>query len=72
MPIEIKELVIKTILERSTQNNNFSSQEIQLEIKRQLELYKSQIIDNCIEIISEASKKQAKDKFIIYYGVSTI
>ena len=58
MPIEIKELVIKTILERSTQNNNFSSQEIQLEIKRQLELYKSQIIDNCIEIISEASKKQ--------------
>ena len=58
MPIEIKELVIKTILDRSTQNNNFSSQEIQLEIKRQLELYKSQIIDNCIEIISEASKKQ--------------
>jgi hypothetical protein len=60
MPIEIKELVIKTILERSTQNNNFSSQEIQLEIKRQLELYKSQIIDNCIEIISEASKKQGE------------
>ena len=59
MPIEIKELVIKTILE-STQNNNFSSQEIQLEIKRQLELYKSQIIDNCIEIISEASKKQGE------------
>jgi hypothetical protein len=58
MPIEIKELVIKTILDRSTQNNNFSSQEIQIEIKRQLELYKSQIIDNCIEIISEASKKQ--------------
>ena len=52
------ELVIKTILDRSTQNNNFSSQEIQIEIKRQLELYKSQIIDNCIEIISEASKKQ--------------
>ncbi len=60
MPIEIKELVIKTILDRSTQNNNFSSQEIQLEIKRQLELYKSQIIDNCIEIISEASKKQGE------------
>ena len=60
MPIEIKELVIKTILERSTQNNNFSSQEIQIEIKRQLELYKSQIIDNCIEIISEASKKQGE------------
>ena len=60
MPIEIRELVIKTILERSTQNNNFSSQEIQLEIKRQLELYKSQIIDNCIEIISEASKKQGE------------
>ena len=60
MPIEIKELVIKTILERSTQNNNFSSQEIKLEIKRQLELYKSQIIDNCIEIISEASKKQGE------------
>jgi hypothetical protein len=58
MPVEIKELVIKTILDRSTQNNNFSSQEIQIEIKRQLELYKSQIIDNCIEIISEASKKQ--------------
>jgi len=58
MPIEIKELVIKTILDRSTQNNNLSSQEIQIEIKRQLELYKSQIIDNCIEIISEASKKQ--------------
>ena len=58
MPIEIKELVIKTIFDRSTQNNNFSSQEIQIEIKRQLELYKSQIIDNCIEIISEASKKQ--------------
>ena len=58
MPIEIKELVIKTILDRSTQNNNFSSQEIQIEIKKQLELYKSQIIDNCIEIISEASKKQ--------------
>ena len=58
MPIEIKELVIKTILDRSTQNNNFSSQEIQIEIKRQIELYKSQIIDNCIEIISEASKKQ--------------
>ena len=58
MPIEIKELVIITILDRSTQNNNFSSQEIQIEIKRQLELYKSQIIDNCIEIISEASKKQ--------------
>ncbi len=60
MPIEIKELVIKTILDRSTQNNNFSSQEIQIEIKRQLELYKSQIIDNCIEIISEASKKQGE------------
>ncbi len=58
MPVEIKELVIKTILDRSTQNNNLSSQEIQIEIKRQLELYKSQIIDNCIEIISEASKKQ--------------
>lgn len=58
MPVEIKELVIKTILDSSTQNNNFSSQEIQIEIKRQLELYKSQIIDNCIEIISEASKKQ--------------
>ncbi len=60
MPVEIKELVIKTILDRSTQNNNFSSQEIQIEIKRQLELYKSQIIDNCIEIISEASKKQGE------------
>jgi hypothetical protein len=60
MPVEIKELVIKTILDRSTQNNNLSSQEIQIEIKRQLELYKSQIIDNCIEIISEASKKQGE------------
>lgn len=59
MAVEIKELVIKTILDRSPQNNS-SSQQIQLEVKRQLDGYMSQIVDQCVEIISDGIKKQGE------------
>lgn len=60
MAVEIKELVIRTVLEKSTMTKSTSTQQIQLEIKRQFETYKSQIIEQCIEIISEGVKKQSE------------
>jgi hypothetical protein len=60
MAVEIKELVIRTVLERTTQSKSSSTQQIQLEIKRQFEAYKSQIVEQCIEIISDSVKKQSE------------
>jgi hypothetical protein len=60
MAIEIKELVIKTILDNdNSQSGGSSSQEIQREVKKQMESYKAQIIEKCIEIISDGIKRQS-------------
>ena len=58
MAVEIKELVIKTIVDRNSQGNSTSKEDIQLEVKRQMDSYMSQVINQCVDIISEGIKKQ--------------
>lgn len=59
MPIEIKELVIRTVLENGTVSNNVpDSRNIQLEVEKQLRKHKADIIDSCIELISDSLKRQ--------------
>lgn len=60
MAVEIKELVIKTVLDKSKQNPSYSPQQIQAEVKRQIDRYMPQIIEQCVEIISEGIKKQSE------------
>ncbi|NBQ47411.1 MAG: hypothetical protein EBU33_03015 [Sphingobacteriia bacterium] len=62
MAIEIKELVIRTILDKGTATEErFSSEEVRVEILKQLELFRVDIIDQCIEAVSEGIKRQ-KDR----------
>lgn len=59
MPIEIKELVVRTVLESgSSSNNESNSMNIQVEIEKQLRKQKVEILDSCIELISESLKRQ--------------
>ncbi len=59
MPIEIKELVIRTVLESgSSSNNESNSMNIQVEVEKQLRKQKVEILDSCIELISESLKRQ--------------
>lgn len=59
MPIEIKELVIRTLLESGASSNNESnSMNIQIEVEKQLRKHKVEIMDSCIELISDSLKRQ--------------
>jgi hypothetical protein len=59
MPIEIKELVIRTVLESgSTSNNESNSMNIQVEVEKQIRKHKIEILDSCIELISDSLKRQ--------------
>lgn len=59
MPIEIKELVVRTVLESgSSSNNESNSMNIQVEVEKQLRKQKVEILDSCIELISESLKRQ--------------
>ncbi len=62
MAIEIKELVIRTVLDKGTvTDEKISSEEVRAEILKQLELFRIDIIDQCIEAVSEGIKRQ-KDR----------
>ena len=62
MAIEIKELVIRTVLEKGTSSDEkFSSELVRKEILKQLEIFRLEIIDQFVEVVSEASKRQ-KDR----------
>jgi hypothetical protein len=59
MPIEIKELVIRTVLESgSTSISESNSMNIQVEVEKQLRKHKIEILDSCIELISDSLKRQ--------------
>lgn len=57
MPVEIKELVIRTVLE-SGSKTTVAKTEIETEVKKQLGNYKVEIINQCIEALNEAIKRQ--------------
>ena len=57
MAIEIKELVIRTVLE-SGSKTTAAKTEIEMEVKKQLGNYKVEIINQCIEAVNEAIKRQ--------------
>lgn len=59
MPIEIKELVIRTVLESgSTSNSESNSMNIQVEVEKQIRKHKIEILDSCIELINDSLKRQ--------------
>ncbi len=59
MAIEIKELVIKTTLENETSSSNLSlSNDLKIEIEKQFTRQKSEIIEQCIQLISDGFKRQ--------------
>jgi|LakMenEpi03Aug12_release.lakeMendotaPanAssembly.Ray.scaffolds.fasta_scaffold3628768_2 hypothetical protein len=59
MAIEIKELVIKTTLENGTSSSNLSlSNDLKIEIEKQFTRQKSEIIEQCIQLISDGFKRQ--------------
>jgi hypothetical protein len=59
MAIEIKELVIKTTLENGTSSSNLSlSDDLKIEIEKQFTRQKSEIIEQCIQLISDGFKRQ--------------
>jgi hypothetical protein len=57
MPVEIKELVIRTVLESGSKTTVVKT-EIESEVKKQLGNYKVEIINQCIEALNEAIKRQ--------------
>jgi hypothetical protein len=57
MPVEIKELVIRTVLESGSKTTVVKT-EIETEVKKQLGNYKVEIINQCIEALNEAIKRQ--------------
>lgn len=62
MAIEIKELVIRTVLEKGTvSDEKLSSEQVRNEVLKQLEIFRLDIIDQCVEAVSEAAKRQ-KDR----------
>jgi hypothetical protein len=59
MAIEIKELVIRTVLEKGTvSDEKLSSEQVRNEVLKQLEIFRLDIIDQCVEAVSEAAKRQ--------------
>ncbi|MCD6066915.1 MAG: hypothetical protein K0S33_1741 [Bacteroidetes bacterium] len=59
MPIEIKELVIRTVLEGGSKTSGGSSKaEVEQEVKKQLKKYREEIINHCIEAVNEGIKRQ--------------
>lgn len=57
MPVEIKELVIRTVLESGSKTTVVKT-EIETEVKKQLGNYKVEFINQCIEALNEAIKRQ--------------
>jgi hypothetical protein len=60
MPIEIKELVIRTVLENGEGSNLSSTSDIEQEVKKQLKKYRAEIINQCIEAVNEGLKRQVE------------
>jgi hypothetical protein len=57
MPVEIKELVIRTVLEDKS-HGDVSSEEIGKEVKRQVRKMRAEILAQCVEAVNEGLKRQ--------------
>jgi hypothetical protein len=61
MPIEIKELVIRTVLEGGTGSppgKQIKDADVEKEVKKHLKKFKAEIINQCIEAVNEGLKRQ--------------
>jgi hypothetical protein len=58
MPIEIKELVIRTVLESGSNPGGGTKTDVEQEVKKQLQKYRDEIINQCIEAVNEGIKRQ--------------
>ena len=60
MPIEIKELVIRTVLENGEPSNQSSATDIEQEVKKQLKKFRAEIVSQCIDAVNEGLKRQSE------------
>lgn len=60
MPIEIKELVIRTVLENGKNSGGETPVDVETEVKKQLKKYRTEIVNQCIEAVNEGLKRQGE------------